>query len=267
MNESVARLTRRRTLVRDLLALSDPPRRTLGRLLVAFVAIEAVLIALHLVATGPLAPLAAQAKDGHIGGFDLDDEATLAVWFSSFQLLLIAVVCLFLSWFDRRRALRVPGAWAWKPAALVFFFMAVDETAGLHEVFGKVMLRLLPDAGLSASLWWSLPYAAALGFVFLMAGVRLLRRPGRLALLIAAGGLWVVSDVLEHMQRLSGRVDVALEEGFEMLGATLLLAALGLTLIELARAPSPQAVDSAGAQGIAGMGRHPDGQRTRAPGG
>ena len=237
LDKSRRRVEQKRRIVREIVKLSDDPRRALVRLVVLFVCVELVLIALHFLVTTQLADIAARTADGHIGGFDLGDEATLAVWFTSFQLLLLGAVCLFTSWFDDSGRAGLAHRRFWKFACFLFVFMAVDETAGLHEVFGKAMRAAMPKVAVSASMWWSVPYAAAVGLVLVFCCLRFLRRTKLLGVVAAGGVLWVLANGLEHVHSFRASVNVALEEGLEMLGATMLLAAFGSFLLELCLSP------------------------------
>ena len=233
MNSTNQNLLRRRTLLESLLALFDDPRRMLGRLLVFLVVVQVLLIAMHFAVTTLFADLGAQARDGHISGFDLDDESTLAVWFSSSQLLVLSLVCMLLSWLDEAKIIRLKSAIVWRYSSMFLLFMSVDETAGLHEVFGQAMVRLLPQVPISESLWWSIPYALALAPVFGFAVFRFVRNPRLLAATICSGLLWVAANGLEHVFLLPGTINIALEEGFEMLGATVLLGVFATHLLDL----------------------------------
>lgn len=226
-------LLRRRTLLESLLALSDDPRRMLGRLLVLLIVAQVLLIAMHFAVTTLFADLAAQAQDGHIGGFDLDDEATLAVWYSSSQLLVLSLVCLLLSWSDRVKMIRLDSAQMWRYSGVILLIMSVDEVAGLHEVFGLAMARLLPHVPIDVSLWWSIPYALALAPVFGFAVFRFIRNPRLAAATVCSGLLWIAANALERVFLLPGTINVALEEGFEMLGATVLLGVFATHLLDL----------------------------------
>ena len=233
MNPRDQNLLRRRTLLESLLALSDDPRRMLGRLLVLLVVAQALLIAMHSAVTTLFADLAAQTQDGHIGGFDLDDEATLAVWFSGSQLLALSLVCLLLSWSDTVKTIRFSSAVMWRYTGAIMLIMSVDEVAGLHEVVGLAMAGLFPQAPIDKSLWWSIPYALALAPVFGFAVIRFVRNPILVAATVCSGLLWVAANALERVFLLPGTVNVALEEGFEMLGATMLLGVFATHLLDL----------------------------------
>lgn len=241
---SAERLTRKRALLLEAFDLLGDAQRRLRRLVAAFLLVEAALIAMHLLVATQLFGFAARAKDSHIGGFDLNDEATVAVWFASFQLLLLAAACLLAAWLDDARLGRLACRRGWKASAALFAFMSVDETGGLHELFGHAMRVLARNVPLSVPEWWAIPYTIALGLFFAFAGRRLARLPGRLALLAGGGASWLIAQFFEHGERFGYVLDVALEEGFELLGGTLILAAVGSLVIRLVRQQRRGAVPS-----------------------
>jgi len=224
----------RRELVSRWIGLSEDPRRFLRRVLVGFVAVECALVVLHFLARYLARELEIGSSDGHVGGFDMADEANLTVWFSSFQLLIVSLLCLLADW--SRQADDAGSARSWRWGTLVFLFMAIDETSGLHEIFGKAMVRLLPGVPLADRTWWLIPYALGLGAALILMARELAREPKLLLLAACAPACWVVAVGADHIS--SGTAAVAIEEGLEMLGATLLLAALGEFLIRQVR-PTP----------------------------
>lgn len=224
------RLQRRQDLVRRLFALSDRPGRALAGLAALLLSVELVLLVLHLVAAVALADLAAGTKDGTIGGFDLNAEGTLAAWFSSFQLLLLSLACLFASWSDRGGCGLFARHRFWKLGFLLFLFMSIDETACFHEMFGGLMSRFLPRVPLSPSMWWTIPYGLAIGTWLLFCGCRCIKRPGLLGLGVLGAASWLVANALDHVHVFSLNVNVLIEEGLEMFGATAFLLAVLLFL-------------------------------------
>ena len=99
------------------------------------------------------------------------------------------------------------------------------EFIRLSRAPGRLLLMLgLCCVGIEAGL--------VLGFMVL----RLASRPAALALLLARACCWLAANVLEHVDLASLHVDVALEEGLEMLGGTGLLLAAALYLLEGAEA-------------------------------
>ena len=228
-----AALKSRKTLVRGIIGLTARPAQAWWRILLLLLGCQIVLLGLHFTATVILSDLAAETIDGQIGGFDLEAEGTIAVWFSSLQLLLMGILCLFISWFDRDgRHGRKPDFWSL--GVLVFILMSIDETAALHEMFGGSMVRFFPRVPISASHWWAIPYGAVLGTFFIFLVLRLRRFPRLLAGTVAGVGLWALSIFLEIYWLLPDWANVAMEEWAEMLGTACLIGVFGFYLLALA---------------------------------
>jgi tetratricopeptide (TPR) repeat protein len=187
---------------------------------------DAALVVAHLVA-------------GKRPFWNLDREHNLPSWFSGAQLLLLAVAALDVADRERRMAMRAaPGPGAWRIIGLAFLYLSLDEVTVLHESYLREEIRGLFGPG---SVWVSvLPWQIVLGpflaafaalllvvFATRFAADRGLWRP-------AAGGLccWVGAVLTEGLAkplfiRLGAyQNQVAVEEGLELLGATLLLLAV-----------------------------------------
>jgi len=230
-------LQKRQKLVETLLGQSDDPPRTIFRLVVALLCAAIVLVGAHLAVTILLADVAARTDDGHIGVFDLDQEGTLGVWFSSVQFMLVAAACLGISWCDRGRKCGVRGGPFWRLAAVLFLFMSADETGVIHEMFGGTMNKTLPGVPLSASMWWAVPYGAVLAVVFLLACLRFMRTPGLVAAVAFAVGLWAGAVFFEQVHLFADNINIAIEEGLEMAGTAVLLGAFGRYLVQVRPGP------------------------------
>jgi len=176
--------------------------------------------------------LSARTTDGRVAALDLDGEGSLAVWFSSFVLLLAAAMALVVYSVRRHRQDDYQGyyrIWLW--AAACWMLMSIDETSSLHEGFKEMMVwvtgaRVFGDG----SIWW----VAAYGFLLGAVGSRLLldMRECRLSAsaLVTAAGCYVLAVVAQLGWILpeSGARGVMLEEGAEMIGNLMLLLAMGL---------------------------------------
>lgn len=172
---------------------------------------------------------------------DLDAEGNLPAWFSSFQLALIAIA--FWALAARFRATQRPSRRFLRACSGFFMLLSIDESALLHE-------RITESLG-SRYLDWVPVYVSdhpgnavicALILVACMAAVfphlrGLWQMSPRLSLIAAAGGVIYVTGaaVLESVgyRMLSAgstlsfyRAEVAAEEFFEMMGASLILYAV-----------------------------------------
>ncbi len=210
-------------LVYDVCALVPNPRTFLVKLAVSLLMIEAFLVAMHFIVITLQYQLDIEAADGSIGGFDLNDEATLAVWFSSLQLLLIGICTLALSWIDKQHFIGIRNSRVWLFATYLFIFLSADETGGLHEVLGQSLVMLFPSVNLSASMWWSIPYMIVIGSVLAFMFIRFRGHPVPMLLLSTGSLCWFIANTLDHNYLIASDVIIAMEEALEMLGGSLLL--------------------------------------------
>jgi hypothetical protein len=174
---------------------------------------------------------------------DLDAEGTLAAWYTSAQLLLAGMLFFLLG---GASAGRPPGgaeagvgsASFLRLVGAALLLLSLDETAGLHELISVSLRRFeaLPRFTGDHGLWVPFLLIGVAGF--LVATRRswlLLWRNARAGTLLLAAGLGVgllgavgLEIVSYELIRPAGArraylVEVAAEEGLEMLGATLLL--------------------------------------------
>lgn len=166
---------------------------------------------------------------------DLESESNLPTWFSSMQLLLLAVMFALLAhWMRKRSASRA----VWIPAFL-FLFLSFDEIGMLHEWLGYQLDFFLP-AGERANtalyytgLWGIVIGVPALGCVLLM--WRRLRshfsKPetamrriilGSCLLIGGAAGLDFVANFTEGAPLHLHSIQIIAEEGAELFGVTFL---------------------------------------------
>lgn len=162
--------------------------------------------------------------------FHLDQEGTIAVWFSSLVLLLCSAATAVIALQFRRR--RERGAWRWWAIACLFLMMSADETASFHELGGALFKESHELSGYFSYGWvlLAIPVVAG-GFVVL--GPALLSLPGWIARrLLGAAGLYfggavgmemVGGKLVEEAGLLSGGYFLAAtaEESLEMAGLVL----------------------------------------------
>lgn len=176
--------------------------------------------------------LARRTSDGTIAAFDLDDEGSLAVWFSSVTLLLASLTSLVVYSIRRHKADDYHGRyriWLW--SAGCWLMMSMDEGGSLHEGFKELMSYATGQRGFGdGSIWWVGAYALVLGSI----GMRLLLeirecRGSTTALVLTAAcyGTAVLAQ-LGFVLPDAGAREVMLEEGCEMIGNLFLL--LSMTL-------------------------------------
>lgn len=193
---------------------------------------------------------------------DLDAEYTLAAWFTSGQLLLIGVLLLATA-VAERHGRRIVPPWFLALVGLAFVFLSADEATGIHETATLVLWRYsaLPRFSGNHGMW--IPIYLAIGACGLGLTVRhwlrLWRGSRRAAVWLYAGaavfltgavGLEILSYGLRDpvMRRLY-TLEVAMEEGMELAGASMMLVgAFLLARSTLARAgPSASPPDDGAA--------------------
>lgn len=174
---------------------------------------------------------------GQMKVFDLDQESALGTWVSSTQFLivgaLLAGVALAAKSADRPRVLVLWGF------ALLFAALSMDETAQVHEALGHRLDILLPGGVRAAS---SVPHTGlwmfAVGPPFIVVFVLFIRELcpffarapdarrwmawGAVVWLFGALGLESLSNFTVN-DYLANGLEVAAEEGCELLGVTMML--------------------------------------------
>ena len=174
---------------------------------------------------------------------DLDAEGTLAAWYTSAQLLLAGMLFFLLAGGSAggtpgRLEAAVGSAGFLRLVGAALLFLSLDETAGLHELISVSLRRFeaFPRFTGGHGLWVPFLLIGVAGFVgATRRSWRLLWRNARAGTLLMAAGLGVgllgavgLEIVSYELIRPAGArrayvVEVAAEEGLEMLGATLLL--------------------------------------------
>lgn len=186
---------------------------------------------------------------------DLDAEANLPTWFSSFQLALIAIS--FWTFATRVRATGRPSRRFLQTCGGAFLLLSIDETAMFHErITASVGSRYIDwmPAYLTAHISETIVcvFVAAACFAAAYPHLRGLWLLSRRATLIGLAGCVVyltggaVLETIGYKMLSAGvslslyRVEVALEEFFEMLGASLILYAALLFCCVVANKSRPR---------------------------
>jgi hypothetical protein len=224
------------------------------KLFLTLICIELMLV----VAYGTDAWVQGPAEQLH-AVIDLDAEGNLPTWFSSFQLTLIAISLWALA--ARLRDSRRPSRRFMRACGGFFLLLSIDETAMMHEritaSLGSRYIDWMPDYfgnHIGEASLWILILMACLGAAY--PHLRGLWRMSPVASLIAAAGCVVyvtgaaVLETIGYKMLSAGvslglyRVEVAAEEFFEMLGASLILYAVLLFCVHLAKPVSASAIIS-----------------------
>lgn len=186
----------------------------------AFVVVFALAVALKLTHTRVFALV------------NLDGETNPPSWYSSFQLLAVAIPFLLLSSRllpPRRRASRVKRLWL--VLGIGFTCLSIDEGAAVHERMGRALTRVGFDANFHGGGQWAFFYllvAAAL-LIYVRRDLVLAWRDWRPEVLVFVLGFAIMAtgemglEMWSFAHGLHGTakwVQIGLEEGLGMLGVS-----------------------------------------------
>jgi tetratricopeptide (TPR) repeat protein len=201
---------------------SSPFPRLTERYILGLLVFEGLLVLLHF-------------TSGQYRLFNLDREYNLPTWFSGIQLAGIGAACVFA--FHRERG-PFGWRWLWWFFAAGFLYLSFDEIMVIHErALRNEALDALPAASLLRSMPpWQLVFAPVAVIAALVSAFFFARRfAGRPTCWVPGLGglaLWGGAFALEgtatavFIPRGWYSLEVALEELFEMAGATFLLLSL-----------------------------------------
>lgn len=179
---------------------------------------------------------------------DLNGEANLSSWFSTMLWATAAVLAWRIGLREQAAGARCGGMWF--GLALLFGFLSADEAAQIHEVMGGFLSGRIEGEGAFSYVWvyYGLGFVAAAALVFgrfwlgLPPGLRFRLAVAAVVFLSGAIGVEMIEAAVEAPGSdvfplgATWPQAVALEEGLEMLGAILLVAALARTL----ETPAPE---------------------------
>ena len=168
--------------------------------------------------------------------FDLDEESTVPTWFSSAQLFLIGILFLFSPQWPQRHRIVTPGFLLL--VGIGFIFLSMDETATFHEKVTGVLkpVEWMPRFKGNHGIW--IPVYFSIAVVLVIIGSRtiysMFKAYPRQVIIIFSGltvlliGVVVMEIISYYYLRgtestLLYKAEVALEEFFEMAGASIVL--------------------------------------------
>jgi hypothetical protein len=165
----------------------------------------------------------------------LDQEINIPTYFSTLLLFLSAILLAVIARLQKNQTGTDPFHWGL--LSIIFLYLSVDETAGLHELFNKPVQRNLNPRGIFENGWViiAIPLVIFLGLVYIKFLSHLARKT-RFQFLLA-GGIYIAGAigfellgagyVSQHgIDNLTYAMIATLEESFEMAGAILFIAAL-----------------------------------------
>lgn len=218
-------------------ALRSPPAKHFHRFYMALGIAVAALIGVNV-----LLILGVRTGSAYLNRqLDLAHEANIAAWFSSVLLVLAGVMALIMAWLswlkDASPAARRLPVLAWLAVGAMMVGLSADEVAQVHEWVGNRVPHHLGAEetvlGLNHTFRWLLILApfiiggAALLIWFSIACLR-----GRDRILVIAGvACWIGTILAEYVEAVQWRngwargLQVPIEEGFELIGTTLIFIA------------------------------------------
>lgn len=169
--------------------------------------------------------------------FNLDKETNLPTWFAGFQLILLALASFVCFLEERVRGLGSRGA-PWSIVSLIFLYMSYDELTVFHEGFLRDEFRSLfaPDSLWLSVMPWQVIFAPLYFFLLTLilwiCWSRFYSSKKAVYYSLSGLGLWCAALLGEamakpvFMQYGLYHLQVAIEEGCELFGASLLIAAV-----------------------------------------
>ena len=168
--------------------------------------------------------------------WNLNAEKGYGTLYSTAQLFLLGIVVLITAREDYGDGAQWKDKFPWFFVAFVYFFIGLDDCVGIHENFiaigGKLALDSVIFHFIHEWLWFYAPIALGVA-VFLVRFFlkRVFYSPRLMVTMFIGLALWVGVLILEALSKkvvdpLSydyTRILVGVEEGFEMLGATLFI--------------------------------------------
>jgi len=170
--------------------------------------------------------------------WDLNIEKGYATFFSTIQLYILGLAVLTIA-NERMNDLNpIPKFYEWNLVAFLFMYLSLDECIGIHDKVNVEAINFLPHwEGLDSVFLWLWVYAPMIlaAVIFLMRFfIRASKNNPKVRFAFLAGlSSWVAALVLEGIARGSSfprYLLIAMEEGAEMVGTTLLLLGFAIYL-------------------------------------
>jgi hypothetical protein len=173
--------------------------------------------------------------------WDLNIEKGYGTYFSTVQLYILALAVLIIADEKKNDLNPIPKVYEWNLVAYLFIYLALDECIGIHDRVSYEAYKYLPnwDAENSVILWlWIFAPMILASIIFLMRFfIRASKNSVKVRVIFLAGlSAWVTALVFEAIARSSSfprYLLIAMEEGLEMFGASLLLLGFGIYLKKL----------------------------------
>jgi len=170
--------------------------------------------------------------------WDLNIEKGYATYFSTIQMFVLGLVVFIIANEKRNDLDSIPKVYEWYMVAGLFLYLALDECIGIHDKVNVEAMNYLPHwegAGLVfAWLWVFAPMIFASIIFLIRFFLRAAKNNLQVRYVFLAGlSSWVVALIFEAIAKSSSfprYLLIAVEEGLEMFGATLLLLGFSIYL-------------------------------------
>lgn len=173
--------------------------------------------------------------------FSFDHENNVPTLYSAMAIILAGLLLVVIAVHQRRSGQYSAG---WFFLAMVFLFLAIDETSSIHEQVGPLFVSMLDTFGLSLGDWilihyaWLVPYGVFVALVLVFCAPLLRALPARFVwLFLIAGSVYLAGaagfEILGGLERgendtrsLRYAILCTMEELLEMLGVLIFIHAL-----------------------------------------
>jgi hypothetical protein len=170
--------------------------------------------------------------------WDLNIEKGYATYFATIQLFLLGLTVLSIADAKKNDLNPTPKFYEWKLVAGLFMYLALDECIGIHDKVNVEAGNYLPHwEGMGSIFLWLWVFAPMIlaAIIFLMRFfIRASKNNPKVRLAFLAGlSSWVTALILEAIARSSSfprYLLIAMEEGLETFGATLLILGFAIYL-------------------------------------
>jgi hypothetical protein len=170
--------------------------------------------------------------------WDLNIEKGYATYFSTIQLFILGLTVLSISDAIKAELNPIPRLYEWNLVAGLFMYLSLDECIGIHDKVNVEAGKYLPHwEGMGSIFLWLWVFAPMIlaAIIFLMRFfIRASKNNLKVRLVFLTGlSSWVTALILEAIARSSSfprYLLIAMEEGLETFGATLLILGFGIYL-------------------------------------
>jgi hypothetical protein len=170
--------------------------------------------------------------------WDLNIEKGYATYFSTIQMFILGLAVFIIATEKKNDLDSIPKVYEWYLVAWLFFYLALDECIGIHDKVNVEAMNYLPHWEGADSIFAWLWVFAPMILVTIVFLIRFFFRAAKNNLqvryvFLAGLSCWVMALIFEAIAKSSSfprYLLIAVEEGLEMFGATLLLLGFSIYL-------------------------------------